>query len=570
MTYDLMKHHFEYKHYPGVDYTIPPNSDDKQYQQSCIDLVRDLDETLRSFEIKLGAAYARLRIERGASGSSAVEQMEKILPVDVREKEDMAVDMPKTLRINQLKTTKNEIINHLRQSGFKVAVRNERDPFGTQSSQSDSFIRFDSDFDDLLIIPQEHFATLKASPLVNDGYLIFQDKASMYCPRQLSAAESEPELHIIDARSGCGTKIPQLSIIAGKKGHIFAFENRSSRLETLKLHLNSFGCKNVTIVEEDFSMCDTNDPRFEKVSTIIVEPVNSGTTIVDKLGFMLQEEEYPVDSLSQKDLYSLKRRQVAMLKHAFKFPNVKNILYMTRSTHSEENEQVVQETLDRYGVEWKLECVLPDIPSDRREDDIDECLTINPSDQTGNGIFVANFKLKPPPPEKTINELQHIEVQQSQLTINDLDRKEDFKSVTRRKRKSIIRKKGEPLKVFLPKQLRESVTRLSVPRISVLPEAKDIKLHQQAQFKHESSSKHLPLTKYPSSLAEEFDTSNTAENEDSIPKADITVFGVSLENFNKPRSVAIEVMKAKQVPLKSNKWIYPVNTLSLTLGSKSK
>lgn len=60
---------------------------------------------------------------------------------------------------------------------------------------------------------------------------------------------------------------------------------------------------------------------------------------------MLQEEEYPVDHVTQKDLYVLKRQQIAVLKHAFKFPSVKNIMYLTRSIHSEENEQVVTETL---------------------------------------------------------------------------------------------------------------------------------------------------------------------------------------------------------------------------------
>lgn len=101
----------------------------------------------------------------------------------------------------------------------------------------------------------------------------------------------------------------------------------------------------MTIIEEEFALTDYNDARFAKVSTIVVEPVNSGTTIIDKLGYMLQEEEYPVDSLTLKDLYVLKRQQTAVLKHAFKFPKAENILYMTHSVHSEENEQVVRDTL---------------------------------------------------------------------------------------------------------------------------------------------------------------------------------------------------------------------------------
>jgi putative methyltransferase len=103
----------------------------------------------------------------------------------------------------------------------------------------------------------------------------------------------------------------------------------------------------VTIIEDEFGLIDFKDSRFKEVSTIVVEPVNSGTTVIDKLSYMLQEEEFPADHLTLKDLYTLKRQQTAILKHAFKFPKVKNILYMTRSIHSEENEQVIQDTLGK-------------------------------------------------------------------------------------------------------------------------------------------------------------------------------------------------------------------------------
>lgn len=46
----------------------------------------------------------------------------------------------------------------------------------------------------------------------------------------------------------------------------------------------------MVVIEDDFAVCDTLDEKFAKVTTIIIEPMNSGTAIVDKLGYMLQEE----------------------------------------------------------------------------------------------------------------------------------------------------------------------------------------------------------------------------------------------------------------------------------------
>ena len=74
--------------------------------------------------------------------------------------------------------------------------------------------------------------------------------------------------------------------------------------------------------------------------------------------------EFPNEQYSLKDLYSLKRQQISILKHSFKFPKVNIVMYMTRSVHPEENEQVVTEVLERYGIDWELSCVLPFICSD--------------------------------------------------------------------------------------------------------------------------------------------------------------------------------------------------------------
>ncbi|KAJ3322853.1 putative methyltransferase nsun7 [Boothiomyces sp. JEL0866] len=514
LIFDLMKHHFDFKYYPGINYDLSPNitPEELKYQSACIDLVRDLDETLRNFQVKFSAAYARLRIELGARGDDPREQMENILPEKVREKEVMAVDIPKTLRINRLKVGKKELTKKIKDLGYFVEMETLNNiPDEICNRHIDRLIYLDEDFDDLLIIPPAIYAEIKAGPLVTEGYLIFQDKASMYCPQQV-ASYINKGMHILDARAGC----------------------------------------DVTIIDEEFTTFDMNDVRFSQVELAIVEPVNSGTTIVDKLSYMLQEEEYPVDHLTQKDLYTLKRQQITVLKHAFKLPKVKNILYVTRSTHSEENEQVVEETLDRYGVEWKLVYVLPDIPTEKeREDEIDECFAIRPSNTTGNGIFIANFQLKPPKEEQVAEKLSN---RVSQLNINEIEDHPE-PAAPKRKRKSFTRKKGEKLHLHLPKQLKESVTRLSMPRALTksLGGSKAILIEKQLQ---PAKSVEKIVAKEPLEKDIQYDT---PKEETNLDAQDIGVFGVSLQKFYGPRTEAIKAIEKlpREVPQKL-RWVYPV------------
>jgi hypothetical protein len=145
-------------------------------------------------------------------------------------------------------------------------------------------------------------------------------------------------------------------------------------------------------------------------------------------------------------------------------PFVNNIMYITRSVHDEENEQVVLETLDRYGVEWGLQRVIPELVTDpefARESN--RCLTILPSETTGNGIFLAQFSLKKPAVEEeeepvvdametmSIGEIEHTKTKQTKRNNKSAD-----KHMLGRYQSMILKK--------IPKHVVRAVERLSVPR----------------------------------------------------------------------------------------------------------
>ena len=73
----------------------------------------------------------------------------------------------------------------------------------------------------------------------------------------------------------------------------------------------------VEILQESFLSIQPKESQFDDIDTVIVEAPNSGTSILDKLGFLLQEEEFPNENYTLRDILLLKQQQYKTLKHAF-------------------------------------------------------------------------------------------------------------------------------------------------------------------------------------------------------------------------------------------------------------
>ena len=101
------------------------------------------------------------------------------------------------------------------------------------------------------------------------------------------------------------------------------------------------------------------------------------------------EDEIPVDRLEL-----LSKFQITILKHAFKFPKVKRILYSTCSIHEKENEQVVEEVISSVSQNFKMRLLLPDW-SERGVGGYEHahcCLRMSHDSALTNGFFVACFE----------------------------------------------------------------------------------------------------------------------------------------------------------------------------------
>ncbi|KAJ3083683.1 hypothetical protein HK102_000952, partial [Quaeritorhiza haematococci] len=589
MMYDLMKYHFEYQHYPGIQYSDDEGQDQtpslsvsssvrsstttvastssvsteyldsnrpsvsssqsdfsarssvasttsiSSYSSSLTpqqrisrrnapasaskfranddfgaDLVQSLAMSLYSHRTKLSAAFARIRIERKAGGGGAVsgnvpvgtadnranvkEWMKKILPEEVRMREMIAEQELQRTLSNTPAQQNDEESRTATIPNLPPLMSTPTSTFTSVAAYMSKYVRpkkekdvvtleRDQDFDDMLVVPSQVFTILKNHPIVTEGRLVCQDKASFFAPHhvhnylkwkanagttsgrnsiadqtQKTVNPAQP-IHIIDARAGCGTKLAHLSALMGDVIHVYAFENRVSRLESLKAKLKLQGANNVTVLEDDFLTCDVDDPMFAEVSVVICEPPNSGTAIMDKLGYLLQEEEFPNDQYSHQDLLALKRRQLAYLSQAFSFPKVTSVVYMTRSIHPEENEQIVSHVMDRITVAkltgnvavksgispnpfstakgvWELTCVLPEIVIERQHEyEYEECLKIRPTEE-GNGVFIAHFHRElsvPKPPEET--PAADAEAENTETTAEMADQEPDSAAATEHAKK---------------------------------------------------------------------------------------------------------------------------------------
>ncbi|ORY48086.1 S-adenosyl-L-methionine-dependent methyltransferase [Rhizoclosmatium globosum] len=585
MMFDLMKCHFDFHRYPGIDYSSSKKS---ALEADRAETVQDLETALRHFAVKLAAAFARVRIERRASGSTTQEMLQNILPVEVREKEQLAVEMSKTLRINFLKTSKSQITEELRAAGYKVKLQGRNTPESSLPSiaSNEDCICVDELFNDFLVIPTEFFSDIKSSSVVTEGKLIFQDKASAYGIRHLTSLIAETD-HIIDARAGCGTHVSYLASLMKNKGKVFAFESRPSRIQSLKMRIANQNIKNVEIVEEDFATSDASDEKFAEVNTIIIEPPNSGTLIVDKLGYLLQEEEFPNDQHTAKDITSLKRKQTNMMNHAFNFPNVQTILYITRTSNNEENETVVNECIEKHKGDWELNCVMPDIIVNREFDwEIEDCLKIKPT-STGNGVFVACFTRIIPSEsesEDLAEDVQEISLADGTITETvkpdkKIKRKKKKLSTTSKMPKKLSLKKLGPvhqqqgsnhslsiaapalMAPKLPPKLAVSVERLSVPRkgAMIVDESyRDYTVAKKIRAKY--LIRHDSKDVQESDEVPETDDEWNQETLKKLPDADINIFGVSLKKFYEPKFHAIREMKIQEIEPQpvASRWRYPV------------
>ncbi|XP_009998511.1 PREDICTED: E3 ubiquitin-protein ligase TRIM50 [Chaetura pelagica] len=289
-----------------------------------------------------------------------------------------ASQVPRYVRVNTLKTCVDDVIDFFKRQGYSYlgkagSVEELRDLAGKK-------FFLDLHLPELLVFPPQ--TDFHSNLLYTSGHIILQDKASCLPAFLLDPAAGS---HVIDACAAPGNKTSHLAgLLRNKAGGIFAFDVDTKRLATMNTLLMRAGVTGFQLAQQDFLTVDPRDPKYSKVTHILLDPSCSGSGMVTRLP---PEEAAP----SPERLQALAGFQRRVLSHALSFPALRRLVYSTCSLHREENEDVVQAVLQEQGSAFRLVNAFPSWPCRGLAafPGAECCLRASPADTLTQGFFVA-------------------------------------------------------------------------------------------------------------------------------------------------------------------------------------
>ena len=240
-----------------------------------------------------------------------------------------ATNLLKYVRINEIK------VSHIDQAFLEIKML-----FPTA--------KFDTMIPSLVVLPPGR--SLGQHPLVKDGHLIIQDKASCFPSQCLfDWWEINKTGDIIDACAAPGNKTSHVAALVSRHKFstdckIFAFDKDPKRSKLLSDRMLQAGAENVYVSNADFLSLNVHDEEYKSVSCILLDPSCSGSGVFRDISRVL-ERSIDIPCKESGRLENLRSFQVAALKKAMLFPAVQCVVYSTCSIFTEENESVVAEIL---------------------------------------------------------------------------------------------------------------------------------------------------------------------------------------------------------------------------------
>ncbi|NXV77533.1 NSUN5 methyltransferase, partial [Atlantisia rogersi] len=235
---------------------------------------------------------------------------------------------------------------------------------------------------DVLLFPSSHKEELLNSDLFADCKLLLQDKSRSLAVHSAQALLGTGD-DVIVAHAGSHLTVVHMSALTAHSGsRVFVCGVKSSAKEAeLRDLFSHMGCKDIELLNEDFTDIGPTDPRLNKAKVIVLLPQCSGLGVSSPTDFILNEHrdagllrDLFRGCVSEEKLSILAERQLKELRHAMTF-NVQAIVYCTCSVYPEENELVVKKALESGAEGDKLQryrlippifsaCSNPEAPTD--------------------------------------------------------------------------------------------------------------------------------------------------------------------------------------------------------------
>lgn len=259
------------------------------------------------------------------------------------------------LRVNTLKTNRDELLNKLKETGIKAY----------KVSQVEEAIKV------------EKLKDIENNELFKEGLFTIQDISSMLVGKVINPKESSLVLDVCSAPGGKSTHLATLMNNTGKVVSRDVFEHK---LNLIYKTVKRLGLLNVEIENFDASKLDENS--IEKYDYVLADVPCSG------LGIIRRKPEIKFKSKAElKDLPSI---QKIILENASKYVKINGILvYSTCTIQDSENINIVNEFL-KENDNFEL------VPIDEVNIDLDNqdkgYLKIYPNIHGMDGFFIAKLK----------------------------------------------------------------------------------------------------------------------------------------------------------------------------------
>ncbi|GAB1600342.1 putative methyltransferase NSUN7 [Argonauta hians] len=317
-------------------------------------LIEDIQKAICSCKTKLNAWLARHRILANASS------IEYLLPEQVRNKDKMSSQMNVYVWVNQQKTSIDKVIIIFLEEGFILTTDNvDRGKVFAKDPHCYDLLVFSSDFK--LYLRNHH--------LLKNGNIVIQDKSSCIAPQSVASLIRDDD-EVLHVNIGSGLSTAHISsLLYTTKFRIWGLVG-PHQLKLAQKNMQILDIKNVKLLTDCFLDLSPEDERFKSVRIIVLTAKCSKSALNNPIDYVINEGEVP---------------------------NVKSVLYLTRSVHRIENEETVMNVVDYANTLYKLKkmfkVVIPVLPF--YKDDIeyknglqDKFIKFEPSIRM-NGCFLA-------------------------------------------------------------------------------------------------------------------------------------------------------------------------------------
>ncbi|KAK6505935.1 hypothetical protein TWF506_010865 [Arthrobotrys conoides] len=412
-----------------------------------------LKDALLRHKARLNAEFTRARLRRGHGDVKSL--IEAVNAEHSRESEDgvtktatgLTTFNPRWVRVNALKATLEDSLSSPTFHTFQK-VDGMSDMFFFDVVQKCYYQKAEL-LPDILAIHPSHDIT--SSELYKSGKIILQSASSCLPAIMLDPPKGSI---VVDGCAAPGNKTTHLAALVGSSGKVFAVERDKRRADILEMMVTKAGAeKIVTILKStDFTTITEGHPAWQ-ASYLLLDPSCSGSGILQRIDWDISklnlpssdiassrpsrkkrkrdensqessaprpegqeakqmDEEIQEDDASKERLQLLSDFQVAIILHAFSFPNAMRITYSTCSIHAEENEHVVARVLNseiakergwrvqnrednplsrwhRRGSVGELSDLKVSLEEQQRV--ADGCIRVHRTDSLGGGFFVVCF-----------------------------------------------------------------------------------------------------------------------------------------------------------------------------------